>query len=319
MVIAGYILLGILILLLCILLTLFFFPISYRVEGKKGTEGFALKVRVQWLFGFVRVLFDLPKPGKPLVKLAFFTVFGKEKSTGKKTSKPKAETVSSNSDDTGSVEIKSEVSSADSENAPPQSENPYNSADSREEDDKDNKKDKKKKSGFSFSKLKEEYDFYRELWEEEDTKPFVKDALLRVLHLLKNLFPRRIRGWITFGAASPDVTGYVYGLYCVCKSLWPKRLLLELTPDFTDQVLEANFLVKGHFTIFIIVWDALKIWFDKRLKQIRQSMDEHKSGSGKESGSTEKKRKRPMGSKDKKSKAHKESEVKSNKSDVDKK
>ena len=307
MVIVGYILLGILILLLCILLALFFFPISYRVEGKKGTEGFALKARVKWLFGFVRAAFDLPEPGNPIVKVAFFTVVGKEKNARKKPSKHEKDPGEANTGGDGKeAETDDTVPDSQAENGEtdtdPRVENGKPSTNSKAENskteaaflaenheaegddapaDSKNKSDKKKKSGFSLSKLKEEYDFYRELWEEEDTKPFVKDALLRVLHLLKNLFPRKIRGWITFGAASPDVTGYVYGLYCVCKSLWPKRVLLELTPDFTDQVLEAHFLVKGHFTVFTIVLDALKIWFDKRLKKIRKSLDEHKNGSGK--------------------------------------
>ena len=116
----------------------------------------------------------------------------------------------------------------------------------------------------------------KELWEEPDTQPFVKEALRRILRVLKNLLPRKITGFIRFGAETPDVTGYIYGSYCTLRALYPKRILIDLVPDFENKILQAEFQVKGHFNLFMILVDALCLLFDKRLKKIKKALDDHK-------------------------------------------
>ena len=157
---------------------------------------------------------------------------------------------------------------------------------SKESSKKKKKKDKKEKEKKPKSKkslkeklteLVEELRFYKDLWEDGNTKPFVKAALTRVLHLIKNLLPRKIRGKLLFGAASPDVTGYAYGGYTVMRSLYPKRVSkFEFTPDFDDQILEGELTVKGWFMIFTVIYDALRILLDKRFRILRKKWKAHK-------------------------------------------
>ncbi|MCM1063747.1 MAG: hypothetical protein NC420_04595 [Eubacterium sp.] len=68
--------------LLLILLALFF-PISYKLTGRKDPEKMAVSARASWLFGFLRVRYDYPKPGTVLVRVLPFTVFDSGKVTGK--------------------------------------------------------------------------------------------------------------------------------------------------------------------------------------------------------------------------------------------
>ena len=69
MAVVGYTLLGILILLLVLILVVLFFPISYRVDGKKNADGLFVNAKVKWLFGLLRVLYDYPKPAEVKIKI----------------------------------------------------------------------------------------------------------------------------------------------------------------------------------------------------------------------------------------------------------
>lgn len=83
------------ILLLCLLglavllfLLVLFFPVSYKLSGKKNAEEMTLSAGASWLFGFLRVSFDHPEPGRILVKILPFTVFDSGKKADGKSRKP---------------------------------------------------------------------------------------------------------------------------------------------------------------------------------------------------------------------------------------
>ena len=189
-------------------------------------------------------------------------------------------------------EEQSQVQSSDAEKEPTSESTDIASEDSKEDK---SKKEKKAKPKVPFreklQKIKEEVIFYKELWEDGNAKPFVQSALARVFHVVKNLLPRKVSGKLLFGAATPDVTGYVYGVYCMLRSTWPKRFPLEFSPDFESQVLEGELMIKGRFCIFTILVDALRIWFDKRLKILRSKLDA-KKGKTKETDQKHKKKRK---------------------------
>ena len=302
MAVIGWILLTILGLLLFLILLILFFPISYKIEGRSQKEiPVVISARAYWLFGFVRVLFDYPKPSRPIAKIAFFTVFGKEG-----TNKKNSETTESEKEQSGIPEQSHEVEQSDaavqasdtneshemeasSNDEPSEVKETANDQDQLSEQTAKEDADDKAKKGHStktkqkfsekFQKIKKrvskEYHFYKKLWQDEDTKPFVKDTLARVFHILKNVLPKRVSGSLHFGAASPDVTGYVFGIYCMISSLFTKRYNFTLVPEFEDQVLEGEFLIKGHFCTFTLLWDGLRIFFDRRLKKIRKRIEKH--------------------------------------------
>ena len=321
MAVVGWILLGILIFLLSLILLFLFFPIGYRITGKKDQNGYELHAKVKWLFGFVRVLFDLPEPGEPIAKVAFFTLMGPSKS--KKKEKPDnaepalndagqapdgtetsevGEQASNDSGQTPAEAVQAtndlgqasaedeqasngsgqhptgeeQISNAGGADSPTGEQNPNSGK--QEENPKDRKKKKEKapkgkKSKKDFSALLDDLKFYYELWNDGNTKPFVEEALGRIFRVVKKLLPRKIKGRIVFGAATPDVTGYAYGAYCVLSSLFPRRICLEVVPDFENKILECDVLIKGHFTVFMILITGLRLFFDKRLKVLRKKLD----------------------------------------------
>lgn len=333
MAIVGWILLSIILLLITVILLVLFFPIFYRLEFRKTAltqeSSFVSEkadeqqrsvstltlsvpvecsVKVSWLFGLIRALFDYPKPCKPIVKVAFFTVFGKEGKQKAQKKKGKSETPAADLGELVGADHKNEqdkaealqtdgadetevdqafLDTADDASREPeetQQTDDYEGSDStaasatasvrNAKAEGTNKKGKLKSLRDRISK---EAHFYHALWLEEDTKPFVKDTLTRVLHILKNVMPRSIRGRVLFGAGSPDVTGYVYGGYCVGSSMFPKRICLCLEPDFERQVFEGEVVIKGHFMVFTLILDGLRVFFDRRLKKIRRKIKHHQN------------------------------------------
>ena len=295
MAVVGWILFGIVLLLLFLLLTVLFLPICYRVIVKMDQNGLSVKAKGNWFFHLIRIYFDYPEPKKPIIKIAWFTL-SKKKEKKKKQKKKKEDDIileensseenasaesipeeskfDENSDKDASFETNPSKETASEE--PPQQET-SSEAESDSQDKGKKKKKEKKPFKETIQKLLDDFRYYKELWEDGNTKPFVKDALSRVLHILKNLMPRKIKGYVLFGAASPDVTGYVFGAYSVCSTLYPKRFFLTLEPDFEKKVLEGDLIIKGHFCIFTLLFDALRILFDKRLKQLRKKLDARKN------------------------------------------
>ena len=292
MAVIGWILLTILGLLLFLILLILFFPISYRIEGLSQKEiPINLSARVFWLFGFIRVMFDYPKPSRPIVKLAFFTIFGKEKKNKKNEREQsigeEQENTSESSVDDNQPAITEAKTDQDQSAEQEAKEDSGEKLDAQKKTaktpDEANKKEnlQKKNQKFSerFKKIKtrisKEYLFYKKLWLDEDTKPFVKDTLSRVFHILRNVLPKRISGRLRFGAASPDITGYVFGIYCIISSFFNPKYSFTLEPEFENQIIEGELLIKGRFCTFTLLWDGLRIFFDRRLKKIRKRIEKH--------------------------------------------
>lgn len=78
----GIILLVLLSMAFILVLLVFFFPITYRVYGKKKDEMSAW-VKINWLFGLLRIRFAYPEPGRLTVKLLFFKLFDSGESAEK--------------------------------------------------------------------------------------------------------------------------------------------------------------------------------------------------------------------------------------------
>ncbi|MCM1542942.1 MAG: hypothetical protein NC121_17010 [Blautia sp.] len=313
------------ILLLCLLgaalllvLLVLFFPVSYRVTGRKYPGETTVRARASWLFGFLRVRYDYPDPGTVVVKILTFTVYDsgkaardkKENDSGSadraegkngaekgaapeqasgtdrekdaaasaeaalgqasgternKDAAMSAEDSRAATDDNGSGSVATEKTAAVSEP-------PGTSAGEEAGDDTDPtilKKFKKIKYTIRsiYDKIKniwENISYYIGLLQEDETKMLFSHVMFRMGKILKDIRPRRIRGQVLFGTGSPDTTGYAYGVYGMLSPFLGDQLLV--TPDFTRAVLEGDLDISGHITVFTILWNALRILLDKKLR-----------------------------------------------------
>ena len=289
MAVIGRILLVLLVFLLIVLLLFLFFPITYRIGISKTPENLTAKVKCKWLFGFIRCLYDYPSPGNFIVKVAFFTIVGKPQKRNNRNTKTKHTKKEKKRERKNNVDSISEIP----ENEDKSSENPEEKSDllqdasaehiqvteqcAESELPKKSQKSTRSDRTFDlstkwkslttlFSKLKKDYCFFRSLWFEPDTKDLISYVIKRLIHIFRHVLPRKIIGHVYFGADSPDVTGYIYGGYSVISTLFPKRFLFEFVPDFENKRLEAEVKIKGHAMIIVILFDSLKVIFDRRLR-----------------------------------------------------
>ncbi|MCD7836823.1 MAG: hypothetical protein LUG83_09310 [Lachnospiraceae bacterium] len=303
----GMILLSILGILLILLLLVLFFPVFYRIDGRKKPDGLYACVRAHWLFGLVRVKFAYPDPGSLTVRLLFFKAFdsSSQKASENTTEKKNLSLVSNDAGGDmrgGEKDEEKESCSRDNGSIPADSNisSENNDADCGEisGDETNGKKlfsglyAKYKKLEYTiekfYDKIKgifENIDFYRRLLDEENTRALLRYAFLRICRILKSIRPRRLKADIVFGAATPDVTGYVYGIYGMLTPSLGQSFYL--VPDFTRQVLEGELYASGHITVFTILINSAMVLFDRRLRILLRKLKKHSSGKNKDRDKTQ--------------------------------
>lgn len=306
----GILLLVILGILLVLILLILFFPIFYKIHIRKDPQNFFVSAKAGWLFGLFRVRCIYPDPGNITAKILFFKVFDSsvekqsdksdpenddaaqdkakeapdgdklapEKDTGGNDAPDRDQCIKSDSveDTAGKTETGSDHMNAEKTDAESKSkENIFSGISS-----------KYKKLEYTiqkfYDKIKEiceNIEFYKKLLTEDNTKELLKHAFVRLCRILKNIRPRKLKANIIFGAATPDVTGYIYGVYGMLCSALGRDFYLE--PDFTRQVLEGELSASGHITVFTILFNAAMVLFDKKLKILRIKLKRHSLGKNK--------------------------------------
>lgn len=282
----GIILLVLLGILLLILLLVLFFPVSYRFKGHKSDEEMAASAKADWLFGLLRVRYAYPEPGRILVKLLWFTLYdskAEENSPGKQSHKTKSGKQHKNAED--SKKETTSVTAVSSENGQSTVKSTSDTDESgtcaedncsyTEQDSGITEKLSAKYKKIKYTILKiydkikwigEHITFYKELWEEDETQDLLKYALQRLSKIWKNVKPKKMDVNLLYGAPSPDTTGYIYAVYGMISSHLGEKVIV--TPDFTRAVLDGNFYIAGRITGFVLIWNAIKIAFDKRLRRL---------------------------------------------------
>ncbi len=307
--ILGILLLILLGIALVIILLVLFFPVCYKVSGKKTAEEMLFDAKMKWLFGLVRVTYSYPVPGKLLTKVLFFTVY--DSSEKEKNSAPGEDThTAPNKDITEAAQETSRTS--EPSDASESSDTSVTSGQTLLSDDTDMAKtdtatdteasaDAKtsaeentpgpqletstsgKLAGF-FEKIRytirkicdkikyilKNISFYRELWNDSDTKGLLQHAGKRIGHILKRLRPRKLEVNARVGTGSPDTTGYLYGIYGMILPKLGKGVCI--TPDFEQAILEGDFKASGHFTIACVLFHSARLLMDKRLQQLKHKI-----------------------------------------------
>lgn len=297
----GIILLVMLCVVIVFLLLVLFFPVSYKIFGKKDTEAFSLSARVNWLFGLLRIRYAYPEPGRLTVKLLWIMLYDtgaaehKEKATDNEEdiSKKKAkdntkdntkDNAKGNTKDKSNDKIKnttetiSKKRSEDHSDITGQtaSDNKERSQGSSEEhpgedvQGSDRVSEKIEKIKFTicstYDKIKkiwENITYYVFLLQEEETHLLLSYVIGRVRSILRNIRPRKLRANVLFGTGAPDTTGYVFSVYGIFSPVLGPGV--TVTPDFERSVLEGDFYAAGTVTSIVLVWHFLKVIINKKL------------------------------------------------------
>ena len=298
--ILGILLLVLLGIALTVILLVLFFPLCYKAYGQKSADEMRFSVKVRWLFGLVRIFYDYPQPGKLLAKVLFFTVY--DSSAEKKSSAPGEDThaaperdITEEARETSRTSEPSDASetsgqtllSHDSHIAKTDpATDTEASADAKISAEENTPGPQQETSTFGkttgfFEKIRytirkicdkikyilKNISFYRELWNDPDTKGLLQHAGKRIGHILKRLRPRKLEVNARVGTGSPDTTGYLYGIYGMILPKLGKGVCI--TPDFEQAILEGDFKASGHFTVACVLFHSARLLMDKRLQQLK--------------------------------------------------
>ena len=300
--ILGIVVLALLAVIVVLVLLALFFPVAYKFHGVRDLEKIQLTVKAGWLFGLVRVKYAYPEPGRLTARVLFFTLLnqkipGEEEGEEDKNS-PKEKEKKKKRDRTVSQETHTDRAvkehgdtpagrnqvPAEREDGPASwsgSEERDGTSHESEPEDRTERNQEDSSEGF-FSKIEkikytigsicdkikgiwENISYYAALLQEEDTKQLFAQILFRIGKVLKNIRPRHIKAEILFGTGSPDTTGYVYGLYCMAVPFLGGARV-EVTPDFEEAVLRGELEISGHVTLWVLVINVLRLFFDKNLR-----------------------------------------------------
>lgn len=282
--ILGIVLLILLGVAVVVVLLILFFPIFYKISGKKNAEELLISARAGWLFGLLRLSYDYPEPGKLVIKLLFFTLYD---SSVEKPEPPLEEPSQAAPETTKPVEAESSQPSPVTDDG--------NVAKVLEPVEPETTGQKEKKSAKTTNRLYGFFErirytvrmicakiknilqniaFYKELWNDPDTQGLLKHAGKRLGHILKRLRPRKLTVTAVVGTGSPDTTGYLYGIYGMLLPKMGKGICI--TPDFEQAVLEGDFKASGHFTVACVVFHSLRLLMDRRLQELRDKIREYK-------------------------------------------
>lgn len=304
--IIGIALLVLLALVFLALALVLFVPVCYRVRVVHNPEQTRVTGRVSFLFPLFAVSFEYLKKFSYKVKIFFFAVLDSEKP--KKEKKPKKEQKrkkkkeKSKKKQTKPAEEKQPGQASEpntvgqEENSTPvgsvamSGDSPDVAKEEKREDSCKEKESPKSSPGF-FKKISLKLKKIRETISNLVAKIkkllHQKDELLRILgkpeskqaigfvwekvkHLFRHILPRKVKGYLHYGAADPATTGKVTGIISV---LYARTgYLLEFRPNFEKEELACDVELKGHIQVFTLLLIAIKVFLNKELRQLIQEV-----------------------------------------------
>ncbi len=114
----------------------------------------------------------------------------------------------------------------------------------------------------------------KEFLENEVNQEGIKVALRSIGKLLKHLGPRKASGLLAFGTGDPATTGYVLAALGMFYGKIGKNFSIQ--PNFEESMLYGNIKITGRFYIITITVIALRLWFNKNFKKLRENFDKFK-------------------------------------------
>lgn len=291
--IIGIILLIVLICAIVVLLLVLFLPIFYRAKGSKQEREMELWVKARWLFGFITMRYEYPTPNAVIIKCLWFEIYNSAKTV--KSNKQESSNDTSNIN-TANTQNSSEPSIESVKHDFTQEESVSQDTDksigkdsvnqqaSEQADDvidgtlDDTSRNLVERLKAKYEKIKytirsiydkikhivQNITYYKNVFQDEETRQLFKHVGFRVGKIWKNVRPRKLKANIHFGTGSPDTTGYLCGVYGMLCTYLGNSVIAE--PDFEQQILEGDFYVAGHITVFQLLWHSGAVLLDKNLR-----------------------------------------------------
>ncbi|MBO7363442.1 MAG: hypothetical protein J6U41_08590 [Lachnospiraceae bacterium] len=131
-------------------------------------------------------------------------------------------------------------------------------------------------------KVRSEIRYYRNVLNSNEAVYALRVVKKRLKKIFKLILPRKIRCDLIYGFSSPDLTGKVYGIYCLLRNRFDKRS--RVVPDFDKAVFEGYIEAKGHFNLICILHNLVCIVLNKNCRKIYRSVKHHRNKAEHEAG-----------------------------------
>lgn len=115
-------------------------------------------------------------------------------------------------------------------------------------------------------KLFKKINHIKELVTDEENKAFLAFIIQRLKELLKLLKPKKYKIDLHFGFEDPSTTGKILMYLSVLYGL--TGLDMKINPDFEEEVKEGEILLKGSFQLFFLVIIVVKLFLNKKFKEL---------------------------------------------------
>lgn len=277
--IIGIILLTVLALLLVVLAAVLFVPICYRVRIIHNPEKTQVKAGISFLFPFVVATVQYFKKLSYKIRIFGFAVVDSEKPKSEKIPKQKTRKKPRKK---AREKTKTEADASDMvPERRPQPETTVSAVSLQEE-----KSQTAEKKGL-FEKVRSKIQKIREtisnsikkikrlfrqkeeakrIFSKPETKKALQFAWEKLKHLLKHILPKKIKGYVAYGAGDPATTGQVLGILSIIYARTGQ--LLVIRPNFIEKQLESDVEIKGRIQVFTLLVITVKVFLNRELKQL---------------------------------------------------
>ncbi len=100
---------------------------------------------------------------------------------------------------------------------------------------------------------------------QQESRAVYKRLLGHLGYLLRSYGPRKIKGWLRLGTGAPDVTGALAGAIYLLLPACAEEFSFQ--PDFQEQILEGDIVIKGRIQVWCLVRTAFLLWRDQELRK----------------------------------------------------
>lgn len=291
--IAGIILLSVLGLILLLLAAVLFVPVTYRVQAEKE-ESVRIRAAGGWMFRMLSIHYRLEGEERDLV----FRLFGipiyrpwaekedgepkkrkpkKKKKARKQAAKRKKQPPEPSSEPPGENRTEPPSGMPD-ENKPAPPELP-----AREPE----RESVFQKAAYAIQRfcdrirhiwnaclkiprkirsLLDRKDQFLEFWDLEEHRQARSAIWKEFIYLRDKLRPKKVKGYIHFGFEDPSATGICMGAASILYAWYPDQF--ELRPDFEQEILEGQLFFRGRLRLYVLVLIALRVWFNKDIRNM---------------------------------------------------
>lgn len=305
--IIGIILLAILLFILAVLFLILFVPIRYKIKanrtGISEDPPVNAVVQVSWLMHLLHVKANYPGETYVTARILGFPVFKfpeaeetKKKKADKARKKAEKETSQNKKEDnqnkkeennivteensepnSDTVTVIEEKTEAETENAAVDS--VINASDEKKSIfDKINSlfqkiketieliKDKITHIQDTITEAKENASYYIDVLQSDTFKESLDLAMGELKRILKSIKPRKCRIYVEEGMADPATTAQILAIYGMFYPLLYKSV--SVVGNFEEEIIKADVYIKGHITIFVLVYAALKLFFSRKIRKM---------------------------------------------------